>query len=161
MFIFLIHLQCCRRKYFSLGFAYTTCYITSLLATILAYYFSLTYACCLAMFITVKVHLLGLSSFCLCICMSVLCKFGIAIGLFGCLMLHFWTFPFSLCHFASFRHCFPTYFFAEIPLVCLHIISAVSSHFITASVCVPECTHFEALHFLPAASDVRAAEARS
>ena len=67
MFIFLVHLQCCRRKFFSLGLAYTTCFITPLLAPIPACYFSPTYTCCLAMFITVKVHLLGLSSFCLCI----------------------------------------------------------------------------------------------
>ena len=37
----------------------------------------------------------------------------------------------------------------------------VSCHFITASVCVPVCTHFEAPLFYPPASDVSVAEAYS
>ena len=44
------------------------------------------------------------------------------------------------------------------PTCHFHVISC---HFITASVCVPVCTHFEALHFYPPASYVSVAEAHS
>ena len=38
---------------------------------------------------------------------------------------------------------------------------SIASHSIIASVCVPVCTHFEALHFYPPASYVSVAEAHS
>ena len=57
--------------------------------------------------------------------MSILCMFGMAIGHFGCLMLHFGTISGIWYHFATFRDCFSPYFVAEILLVCLHIIFAM------------------------------------
>ena len=43
----------------------------------------------------------------------------------------------------------------------MRLFLAFSLHSVTASVCVPVCTHFEALHFYPLASDVSVAKAHS
>ena len=94
--------------------------------------------------------------------MSILYMHCIAIGHFGCLNSHFRTIPCIWCHFAIFRDCFPPYFSAEIPLACLHIIFYVISCLnAISSVCVPVCTHFEALHFHLSASYVSVAEVHS
>ena len=91
-----------------------------------------------------------------------LCIFSVAVGHFGCLISHFGTIPCIWCHFPTFRDCFASFVSAEIRFACLHtIFHVISCLYVIASVCVPVCTHFEALHFHLSASYMSVAEALS